>query len=47
MKKWSEPEVFDLSLKETKGGPKITNEADGDAVYDQGTNKWWVPVGQS
>ena len=45
MKTWLEPEVTDLSLKETKGGTKFTNQADGPAVYDPKTAKWWVPVG--
>lgn len=47
MKEWEEPQLFDLSVKETMGGAKYTPEADGAAIYDKSTNKWWTPSGQS
>lgn len=46
-KEWQSPKLKDLSLKETKGGPTYTPEADGDSVWDQDTNSWWTPSGVS
>lgn len=45
MKEWREPQLMDLSLKETKGGPHLTDQADGDAIYDPVVHRWWLPVG--
>ena len=45
MKKWEEPQVADLSLKETKGGPVYSAEADGPAIYDHVVHSWWTPSG--
>lgn len=46
-KEWKKPEIKNLSLKETKGGPKWDPKADGDAIYDPNTNAWWTPSGRS
>lgn len=46
-KEWQKPEIKNLSLKETKGGPNWDPKADGDAIYDPNTNKWWTPSGRS
>lgn len=46
-KKWEKPELQDLSLKETKGGPIYDVTADGDTVWDETGNKWWTPSGHS
>ena len=47
MKEWMEPQVFDLTLKETKGGPHYTPKSDGPAIYDEVTDKWWTPSGDN
>lgn len=47
MKEWGEPQLFDLSVRETMGGPNKPANADGPAVYDQNHREWWIPAGQS
>lgn len=47
MKKWEEPQIFDLSLQETKGGPNYTAESDGPVIFDTTTGKWWQEHGKS
>ena len=44
---WSNPEITDLSVIDTKGGPNYTVEADGDPVYNADTKTWWTPSGKS
>lgn len=46
-KEWQSPELSDLLLKETKGGPTFNPDADGESVYDPNTNAWWTPSGVS
>ena len=45
MKEWNRPEVFDLSITCTAGGPVQNPDADGESVYDPNTNAWWTPSG--
>jgi hypothetical protein len=47
LKKWIEPEIQNLALKDTKGGPKYDPKVDGDAIYDENSNKWWQAIGKS
>lgn len=42
-----EPEICNLALKDTKGGPKYDPKVDGESIYDKETNKWWQPIGKS
>lgn len=44
--KWSEPEVIDLSVKETKMGPYHSETMDGPAWHDSHGN-YQEPHGQS
>lgn len=46
-REWQSPKLNDLSLKETKGGVVYDPKADGDAVWDTDTQKWWTPSGHS
>ena len=46
-KEWNSPQIFQLEVQQTYGGPKLTPEADGEPYYDDETRNWWVPVGES
>lgn len=46
-KEWINPQIFQLGVQQTHGGPNYTEAPDGDPYYDEETNKWWVPHGES
>lgn len=44
--KWNEPDITDLSVKETKAGSKYSSTPDG-APWQDGSGNWQEPHGKS
>lgn len=46
-KEWKNPQMIQLGVEQTKGGPIYDTEPDGTPWFDNDLQKWLTPSGHS